>query len=94
VAVTMLEVTEIEGAYTESAVRRWIESNGGDPSIAAGFSVHAAIGTAKAWLKEVTKAQWNRQYHAPKDGEAIAEFMSAGEIGRQIGDWLRMLVAD
>lgn len=94
VTVTVLAVTEIEGAYTESAVARWIELNGGDPSQAAGFAKHAANGTAKTALKSLAKDKLDRGYRIIQDGAAIAECMSVGEIDPDIGDWLRMLAAE
>jgi hypothetical protein len=94
VTVNVLTVTEIEGAYTESAVKRWIEANGGDPTRATGFAARAAIGHAKSTLTGLTFAQWHRTYKVKEDGAAIAEYMSAGEIDPEIGEWLRMLVPE
>jgi len=94
VTVKVLAITEIEGAYTESAVARWIVANGGDPDRATGFAASAAIGHAKATLARLTFAQWHRRYRVKEDGAAIAEYMSAGEIDPEIGEWLRMLVPE
>lgn len=93
VTVGVLTVTEIEGAYTESAVKRWIVANGGDPARATGFAAQAANGKAKKALTKLTYDEWHRTYKVVEDGAAIAEFMSVGEIDAQIGDWLSALAA-
>jgi AAA domain, putative AbiEii toxin, Type IV TA system/AAA domain len=94
VSVKTLAVTEIEGAYTESAVKRWIVANGGDPARATGFAAQAADGRAKKALTKLTHDEWHRTYKVVEDGEAIAEYMSVGEIDADIGGWLRTLVAN
>jgi len=93
VTVTVLGVTEIEGAYTESAVMRWMEANGGDPSRANRFAMQAASGNAKKTLTKLTYDEWHRTYKVVDDGAAIADRMSVGEIDAEIGAWLRMLTA-
>ena len=94
VTVKVLAITEIEGAYTESAVARWIVANGGDPDRATGFAAQAAGGKAKKALTKLTFDGWHRTYKVVEDGAAIADCMSVGEIDPEIGEWLRTLAAD
>ena len=94
VSVKILAVTEIEGTYSESAVKRWIVANGGDPARATGFAAQAAGGRAKQALTRLTYDEWKRAYKVVEDGVAIADNMSVGEIDADIGGWLRTLVAN
>lgn len=93
VTVKILATTEIEGAYSEAAVKRWFEANGGDPSRADGFAEDARDARAQTRLKTLSTDGLRRGYNKMRDGRAIAEFMSAGEIDPEIGEWLRMLAA-
>ena len=68
VTVKVLAITEIEGAYTESAVARWIVANGGDPDRATGFAAQAAGGKAKKALTKLTFDGWHRTYKVVEDG--------------------------